>query len=216
MYKISAQCAKARGAYDEAFGGINMIFAGDFGQLPPAMSGAPLYSGAIGIQIDSSQTIANQEAAIGKVLWHQLTTVVILCENMRQTNQSEEDVHLRLALENMRYKACTPNDIAFLHTCVAGKGPNDPKLAQKKFRNISVVTALNAQKDKINELGIQHFAAENKRPLTSFYSIDRWNDHTSSNGKRKSHHMSTILDPHKNIGTFTSKTTLEPTTCIIL
>ena len=32
MYKISAQCSKARGVYDEPFGGINFIFAGDFVQ----------------------------------------------------------------------------------------------------------------------------------------------------------------------------------------
>ena len=35
---------------------------------------------------------------------------------MRQTNQSEDDVKLRTALENMRYKSCTPEDITFLRT----------------------------------------------------------------------------------------------------
>ena len=38
MYKISSQCAKARGEYNEPFGGINFIFAGDFAQLPPECS----------------------------------------------------------------------------------------------------------------------------------------------------------------------------------
>ena len=44
LYKISAQCAKARGERNEPFGGINFIFAGDFAQLPPPRSGASLYS----------------------------------------------------------------------------------------------------------------------------------------------------------------------------
>ncbi|KAF7977176.1 hypothetical protein HWV62_4617 [Athelia sp. TMB] len=35
MYRISEAASKALGMADEAFGGINMIFAGDFAQLPP-------------------------------------------------------------------------------------------------------------------------------------------------------------------------------------
>ena len=33
----------------------------------------------------------------------------------------------------MRYSACTAEDIAFLKTRVAGKGPNKPKLSSKRF-----------------------------------------------------------------------------------
>jgi hypothetical protein len=176
LYKISCQCAKARGEHNESFGGINVIFAGDFAQLPPAMNVPPLYSGTIGTQINSSQTIENQEASIGKALWHHVTTVVILRENMRQLTQTEEDAKLRLALENMRYKACTPQDITFLCSRIAGRGPNDPKLAQKRFRNVSIITAFNAQKDKINQLGSERFAAENNQTLTTFYSIDKWKE----------------------------------------
>jgi hypothetical protein len=50
---------------------------------------------------------------------------------MRQTEKSPEDSKLRTALENMRYKACTAEDIAFLHTRISGLGPDKPKLAQK-------------------------------------------------------------------------------------
>ena len=58
MYKISAQCAKARGEHNEVFGGINFIFAGDFAQLPPPRSGATLYSGSVGTQLESRQGTA--------------------------------------------------------------------------------------------------------------------------------------------------------------
>ena len=174
MYKISKQAARARGVHHEPFGGIYFIFAGDFAQLPPARSGPPLYSGGIGTQVHSGQTMQGQESAIGKALWHQVTTVVILRQNMRQAEQTVEDAKLRTALENMRYKSCTPDDIVFLRTRIAGIGPNNPKLAQKWFRNVSVITAQNAQRDRINELGCKQFAAENGQTLTSFYSIDRW------------------------------------------
>ena len=196
MYKISSQCAKARGEHSKPFGGINFIFAGDFAQLPPAMNAPPLYSGSVGTQIESSQTVKNQEAAIGKALWHQVTTVVILRQNMRQDKQSPEDNMLRTALENMRFKSCTPQDIAFLRSRIAGKGPKDPKLAQKAFRNVSIITAFNAQKDRINQLGCERFANENNQTLTSFYSIDRWKDpEESKKGKGLNHPKRQIIDP---------------------
>jgi hypothetical protein len=194
MYKISAQAAKARGVHDEPFGGINFIFAGDFAQLPPARSGGPLYAGSVGTQLQSGQSVEQQESAIGKALWHQITTVVILRQNMRQARQTLEDANLRTALENMRYKSCTPDDIAFLRTRIAGKGPNDPKLAQKRFRNVSVITARNAQRDKINELGTERFAAENNQILHSFYSIDRWRN-PDSKRQRGGRPKKTVLDP---------------------
>lgn len=196
MYRISSQCAKARGEHSEAFGGIDFIFAGDFAQLPPAMSAPPLYAGNVGTQLTSSQTIKGQEAAIGKALWHQVTTVVILRQNMRQKNQSEEDTKLRMALENMRYRACTPQDIVFLRSRIAGKGPNDPKLAQRRFRNVSIITAYNAQKDMINQLGCERFAAENNQTLTSFYSIDRWkNPEESRRKKGNGNPKKKLIDP---------------------
>jgi hypothetical protein len=49
FYKISAQLAKAFNESNAPFGGMNMIFAGDFSQLPPVGSGesVSLYSGNI-------------------------------------------------------------------------------------------------------------------------------------------------------------------------
>jgi hypothetical protein len=102
MYKISAQACKVRGIHDEPFGGISFIFAGDFAQLPPVRSGPPLYSGNVGTQMHSGQSADGQEAAIGKVLWHQVTAVVILHQNMRQAQQSAEDSMLRTAFHCCR------------------------------------------------------------------------------------------------------------------
>jgi hypothetical protein len=61
-----------------------------------------------------------------------------------------------------------------LKTQIAGRCPDQPKLSNKEFRNVSIITALNAQKDRINELGSVHFAAETGQTLTDFHSIDRF------------------------------------------
>ena len=87
MYKISAQLAKALNISHLPYGGINIIFAGDFAQLPP-VGGASLFSQAVGTQVHASLSLAGQESAIGKALWHQVTTVVILRQNMRQKNSN--------------------------------------------------------------------------------------------------------------------------------
>jgi hypothetical protein len=166
MYRFCAQLSKAFNEPNLPFGGVNIIFAGDFGQLPP-VGGAEaisLYSGSIGTQIHSGMSHYGQESAIGKALWHQVTTVVILRQNMRQKSQTPDDSKFRTALENMRYKACTPEDITFLQSRVTGPGPKRPKLSEKRFRNISIITAWNSQKDRINELGCARFA---KKPIST-------------------------------------------------
>lgn len=94
MYKISAQMAKAINIH-EPFGGKNIIFSGDFAQLPPvhARESASLYSGTIGAYAHSSLSFYNQESENGKALWHQITTVVILRGNMCQNIQSKNDAN---------------------------------------------------------------------------------------------------------------------------
>ena len=120
IYRISERLAKVMNNVEEPFGGMNIIFAGDFTQLPPAIGQehASLYSRTVG---SNPQSLKDQEAAIGKALWHQITTVVVLRENMCQKTQTPDDERLREALSNMRYKACTPDNIAFLRSCVSSE-----------------------------------------------------------------------------------------------
>ncbi|KAF8574968.1 hypothetical protein K439DRAFT_1311637, partial [Ramaria rubella] len=133
----------ALNCHTEAFGGMNIILAGDFAQLPP-ISQYTLYSGPIGTNKLQGVNNEIQEATIVKAAWHQFTTVVILRENMRQTTQTPEDGKLRRALQNMRYKACTAADISFLTTLVGGRPAKKVKLNQARFHNVSIIVGPNA------------------------------------------------------------------------
>ena len=157
---------------ESPFGGLNMIFAGDFAQLPPVIGreNAALYSRTVGVH---SNIRREQEASIRKALWHQITTVVILQQNMRQRTQSRDDAKLREALSNMRYKSCTATDIAFLCTCITSDNPNRPSITDDEFCNISIITAFNTHKDSINTIGTRRFATEKGVKLTDFFSDDR-------------------------------------------
>ena len=122
--------------------------------------------------LSDCRSVKQQEEAIGKALWRQVTTVVILRKNMRQTSQTDQDARLRTALENMRYKSCTPNDILFLKSLVTGPGPRKPKKTDPRFGDVSIITAWNSQKNRINDLGSQRYALETNQTLSTFDSID--------------------------------------------
>ena len=185
MYKISAQLAKVLNAFDLPFGGMNIIFAGDFAQLPP-VGGSSLYSESIGTQVHSGLRPGGQEATVGKALWHQITTVVVLRKNMRQKTQSSADALLRKALINMRYAKCTPEDISFLRTLQAGQRPDQPKISAKEFRNVAIICGRHTQKDQINSMGCERFAEDTGQELTDFYSIDkRGKDIDPASGDKK-------------------------------
>ena len=91
---------------------------------------------------------------------------------MRQCTQSANNAKFRTALSNMRYKACTPADIAFLKSQISSMLPGRPNVNEKQFRDVSIITNLNSQKDEINRLGTQRFAAETNQELHDFFSID--------------------------------------------
>ena len=186
LYKISVQLCRVMNKPDTPFGGINMLWAGDFGQLPPPMGGetVSLYSRTIG---NYAKHLRSQEEAMGRTLWHQVTTVVILRKNMRQQKKGSNDDRLRRCLNNMRYKDCTTEDIKFLRTLVTSLDPRKGSICDPEFRDIAIITAKNAQKDEINKIGCLRFAEETNQRVTTFYSDDSLHGvHDEKEGKKRS------------------------------
>ena len=109
---------------------------------------------------------------LGKALWHQITTVVILWQNMRQKSQTEHDAKFRMALENMRYKRCTPEDIVFLRSRISSSLAGRPCISDKEFRDVAIITTNNVQKDVINAMGCSRFTHETNQTLTDFFLED--------------------------------------------
>ncbi len=192
MYQISKKMSQAMKNDNEPFGGINMILAGDFAQLSPPGTKFSLYSESVDPTNQEGVKGFQQECCIGKALWHQFTTVVMLRQNMRQTSSSAEDLKFRKCLENLRYKACTTDDITLLKTRIAGPGTNRPKLTDARFRNVSIITRWNAYRDKINDLAVRRFAKDNKQALQTFYSSDKWK---TANEPKQRGRKKTVVDP---------------------
>ena len=91
---------------------------------------------------------------------------------MCQQEQSKDDNKFQTALGNMCYRSCTLKDIIFLCSCVSSKLPNRPCVTDENFHDVSIITAKNIHKDKINHVGALHFAQETGQTLTDFYSED--------------------------------------------
>jgi hypothetical protein len=85
----------------------------------------------------------------------------------------------------MRYGACTPDDIQFLHTRIAGRPSDQPTVASMNFRNVAIICDIHTQKDMINQLGCERFAAETGQELTNFYSVDKWGKESEPALKQK-------------------------------
>ncbi|KAJ3812277.1 hypothetical protein F5876DRAFT_37749 [Lentinula aff. lateritia] len=91
---------------------------------------------------------------------------------MRNTGSSKMDISFRLALDNMRYKSCTKEDLLFLNTLVSSKLPGRPFVGKSPWRDAAIIVGENKYKDEINRLGCLRFAADTKQKLTNFYSDD--------------------------------------------
>ncbi|KAH6867294.1 hypothetical protein BKA70DRAFT_1133835, partial [Coprinopsis sp. MPI-PUGE-AT-0042] len=106
-----------------------------------------------------------------------------------QMTQSDADASLRTALENMRYGACTTEDIQFLYTHVANRLSSETSLRRPEFRNISIITAWNSFKDRYNDLGCSRFVREANQVLHEFHSVDTTcpsnNDEKKRKGKKR-------------------------------
>lgn len=177
---ISARCCEALNYFEKPFGGLNVILCGDFAQLPP-VKGRSLYSRKVDMRQTARQTVGEQENTIGKHIWLQFTTVVVLTENMRQTASDESEIAFRRALDNLRWHACTPEDIALLRTRIAGPATG-LSVDDDEYRSVSVITARNRDKDQINASNSARFAAECGDKLVDFYAVDTLK---SSEAKRR-------------------------------
>ena len=95
-----------------AFGGVDMIFFGDFIQFPPVKD-SPLYAGWDKTWKRPSKSEENKQ--IGILLWKQVDKIILLDQQMRCTDPIYLDI-----LNRLREGKCTDDDIALLNTRVVG------------------------------------------------------------------------------------------------
>ena len=98
----------------------------------------------------------------------------------------------------MRYKVCTPQDIKVLQSRIARHKDKMPKLTDKQFKNVSIITSWNLYHDKINKLCSKHFAEETCQKLPVFYSNDKWKSEKSDDSKQPRRRKLIVNPPRMN------------------
>jgi hypothetical protein len=166
LHRIAAELAHLLQKLDLPFGGLHVILAGDFAQLPP-VSAPALYSRSVGTTLQSGSTLSDQQKVLGKCLWYQFTTVVLLKRIMRSDN---DPAFIDLLLR-CRYGMCTAADYQLLQTRIHGCPTSNASMSAPGFRAVSMITALNADRDAVNANGSACLNMP-EAPSTTFWSAD--------------------------------------------
>ncbi|PPQ76590.1 hypothetical protein CVT24_013026 [Panaeolus cyanescens] len=162
MYKLSSALCAAKGS-EEPFGGIHILFAGDFAQLSPIMEKS-LFD-----HLDTSSTATPhvQRNAFGKLLWYSVSSVVELTEVMRQ-NSSEEQQFLAL-LHRLRLGKCTVEDHKLLSTRVLHRLP---ECERPQGIDSTTLVYSNEAKDALNEMATISYSQATGKPVHWYYARD--------------------------------------------
>jgi hypothetical protein len=163
LLKISQALNDAK-QNESPFGGINIIFAGDFTQLPP-VGETKLFSH---INTHNITTKQGQDNVFGKLLWLSVKTVVILTEIMRQ-HGSENKRFIEL-LNRLRQGTCTHTDFDLLNSRLLKKTHIFD--ATEDWRNVPIIVSNNECKDALNVKATVQFAARTGKAMHWYYATD--------------------------------------------
>ena len=157
LLQIHEALVDAKGC-TEPFGGISVIFAGDFAQLPP-VSQTKLFS----------RTKSTKEAVVfGQLLWRSVTTVVMLTEQMRQAGpENQQFVEM---LSRLRDGRCNQDDYELLNTRLLRSALDNATRTQ--WQEAPMIVYTNAIKDAINLEATMAFAKRTGQAVHWYHSVD--------------------------------------------
>ena len=169
LQKVSRALTEAKGN-TTAFGGVNMIFGGDFAQLPP-IGDTRLYKDMNTASVVAAATNRAQGKTLGRLLWLSVETVVMLHETMRQSG----DANARFVelLQRLRDGCCNDDDHGMLAArCLSQRGlpSNDGS-----WTFAPVIVTSNATRDAINRAAAQAFADQMGVELHWYHALDMHN-----------------------------------------
>ena len=165
LHNISSVLTEATGKTC-AFGGVNVVLAGDFAQLPP-IGDVRLYKNMNISGVASGASKRAQAKVLGKLLWLSIETIVILREVVRQSgSENKQFVDL---LQRLRTGICTQEDYGLLKSRVLQEVT---LTVDEGWRMAPVIVSNNATRDAINVRATQAFAARTGKDLQWYHAVD--------------------------------------------
>ena len=182
LSQLNARLTRAKGGEEcwneKPFGGINMIFTGDFGQLRPILD-ASLYSHNLvhSPGIESCRGKTTICALMGVYLWRQVTTVVLLKINQRQA----DDAAYANILERVRTGEATksrdvsgaPSDLELLKSRYMDRLTFSTKATLPNFEHAPIIVGRKKIHDILNLRIMGHHANSTGVTVHLYHSRDR-------------------------------------------
>jgi hypothetical protein len=128
----------------EPFGGINVIFAGDMGQLPPV---AKTRLTMFFRESQDALSASSQLRMRGRALWLSIDMVIILQGNNRQSG--DHNACFRLLLDRLRRGNCNDDDYDLLSSRIIPRCMTPHAL--NSFLTAPIIVCDNEHKDVLNE-----------------------------------------------------------------
>lgn len=169
LLRISDALIQATGI-SEPFGGINMIFTGDLGQLPPINETRLSWQLK---QPSNSLSDRSQRKMKGRALWLSIDSVIILSGNNRQNGPSND--RFRQLLERLRRGCCTENDYHLLSSRIISQCTTPTTL--NEFASAPIIVSDNVAKDQLNNALARRFAHATNQELFWYMADDSIGGH---------------------------------------
>lgn len=150
----------------DPFGGMNIIFVGDFAQLPP-VGDRRLFMSSRRRRNRSGGTNAGQESSQGRLLWLSVDSVVVLDEYVRQSGA--ENIQFIDLLKRLRLGRCNSADYALLQSRIL-----DREVIQqdRSWQNAPIIVTTNNTKDALNEESVKRFATGTGQEVAWYHAYD--------------------------------------------
>ncbi|CEL58884.1 hypothetical protein RSOLAG1IB_12210 [Rhizoctonia solani AG-1 IB] len=149
-----------------AFGGINVIIAGDFHQFPPVIGGGG--NGALYTPVGPKAT---SKMVIGRTIYEQFRTVVLLKKQYRA-----EDDEWRGVLTRARHGKCTPKDVAIVRDLILDPTRDKDLLNREGWADAVLVTPRHSVRHRWNELASYHHCRSTGQQLFLSHAYDTHKD----------------------------------------
>ena len=181
LSQVNARMLRARG-HDEnrkdlPFGGVNMIFTGDFGQLRPVRD-PPLYSHTLVNHpgLVNAQVKGGISALRGVLLWRNVSTVVMLRINQRQAgDKTYADMLSRIRVGQAKAMGSdgSPSDFTTLQSRYADRVGEDDQAMSSKFRQSPVIVGKRRLRDLLNLRIMGHYARRLSADVHLYHARDK-------------------------------------------
>ncbi|KAJ7126689.1 hypothetical protein C8R44DRAFT_779272 [Mycena epipterygia] len=145
------------GTSPHSFGGVNLILCGDFHQFPPV---ACEPSEALYYPIDA--VLDSLESKLGRMIYEEITTVVILKEQVRVTDPVWLDFLRHLRVGNVQ-----KHHLVMLRTLIAGKEDSEYTVDFNTYpwNEVALVTPRHAVRTQWNQQALRKMCSDSGRRI---------------------------------------------------